>query len=426
MTLISELEDKRLRTFKSEVQELESRMELVAAPLDPTDALRQYAVSGERADALRALMSQPYLGRSHEEAVSLMAEDLLGLDEDSGKRMMKQLPLNRAKRRALLSSENWAVHLCSGKPQEDNPFRRWAEERQIQLLEVDLLAKGGKGWDLTCQHGVWRVLLWAAATGRIVSVFSSPHTKVAATKPTLGLQPMFLWSLASVARGKGIPFVFEAPRDLECEYRKFLAWSGGTELQLNQPAPGCENPRIMRVCTNVDLGHFSALQIGKPASAIVCNRQCWNLDFRQAVVSALQGEYHGPSTEELDKMITKAISSNPEAIREEDEVHPPHDIDQKTGADLVDEPVRPVPEAKPADSPKCPFSKKEIDSWKQHLLDGHIPYRRDCRLCVEGTGIGIQHRRVAYPQAFALSIDLFGPVPKHEHGRDETCISGKK
>ena len=425
LTLISELEDKRLRTFKSEVQELESRMELVAAPLDPTDALRQYAVSGERADALRALMSQPYLGRSHEEAVSLMAEDLLGLDEDSGKRMMKQLPLNRAKRRALLSSENWAVHLCSGKPQEDNPFRRWAEERQIQLLEVDLLAKGGKGWDLTCQHGVWRVLLWAAATGRIVSVFSSPHTKVAATKPTLGLQPMFLWSLASVARGKGIPFVFEAPRDLECEYRKFLAWSGGTELQLNQPAPGCENPRIMRVCTNVDLGHFSALQIGKPASAIVCNRQCWNLDFRQAVVSALQGEYHGPSTEELDKMITKAISSNPEAIREEDEVHPPHDIDQKTGADLVDEPVRPVPEAKPADSPKCPFSKKEIDSWKQHLLDGHIPYRRDCRLCVEGTGIGIQHRRVAYPQAFALSIDLFGPVPKHEHGRDETCISGK-
>ncbi|OLP82381.1 hypothetical protein AK812_SmicGene36962 [Symbiodinium microadriaticum] len=64
LSLIAELEDKRLQLFKNDIQDLESRMELVSAPLDPTEALRQYAVSGERP--------------------------------------------------------------------EDNPFRRWAEERQIQ------------------------------------------------------------------------------------------------------------------------------------------------------------------------------------------------------------------------------------------------------------------------------------------------------
>ncbi|CAE7449099.1 unnamed protein product, partial [Symbiodinium necroappetens] len=259
LSLIAELEDKRLQLFKSDVQELESRMELVSAPLDPTEALRRYAVSGKRPAALRALISQPYLGYFKEETVGMIAEELIGLDEDSGKRMMKQLPLNRAKRRALLSSESWAVHLCSGKPQEENPFRRWAEERQIQLLEVDLLAKGGKGWDLTVQGGVWRVLLWAAATGRIVSIFSSPHPKVTETKPALGLQPMFLWSLASVAKGKGIPYVFEAPKRLEQEYQKFSTWSGGATSHLDQAVFGDVYAKPTQVFTNINLVYASEL-----------------------------------------------------------------------------------------------------------------------------------------------------------------------
>ena len=304
LSLIAELEDKRLQLFKSDVQELESRMELVSAPLDPTEALRRYAVSGNRSAALRALISQPYLGNLEEETVGMIAEELIGLDEDSGKRMMKQLPLNRAKRRALLSSESWAVHLCSGKPQEDNPFRRWAEERQIQLLEVDLLAKGGRGWDLTVQGGVWRVLLWAAATGRIVSIFSSPHPKVTGTKSALGLQPMFLWSLASVAKGKGIPYVFEAPRELEQEYQKFLTWSGGATSSLDQAAFGGEYARPTQVYTNINLVCASELP---PRAAAKGEGRRWGLGFRKAIVKALQGEYQGPTVEELDRVITKAI-----------------------------------------------------------------------------------------------------------------------
>ncbi|CAE7618847.1 GIP, partial [Symbiodinium sp. CCMP2456] len=70
-------------------------------------------------------------------------------------------------------------------------------------------------------------------------------------------------------------------------------------------------------------------------------------------------------------------------------------------------------------------SPAEVERWKAHLQNGHIPYRRDCRQCIEGAGVGVQHRRVRHPQSYALSADLFGPVPSGEHGRDETCVSGR-
>ena len=57
-------------------------------------------------------------------------------------------------------------------------------------------------------------------------------------------------------------------------------------------------------------------------------------------------------------------------------------------------------------------------------MRGHVPYRKDCRYCVEGAGLGVQHRKVKHPQAYTLSVDLFGPMPAAEKGRDEQSISG--
>ena len=67
----------------------------------------------------------------------------------------------------------------------------------------------------------------------------------------------------------------------------------------------------------------------------------------------------------------------------------------------------------------------EAERWRQHILNGHLPYRRDCKQCVEGAGLGPFHRRIRHPRSFALSVDLFGPVPVGEAGRDEGCITGK-
>ncbi|CAE7362790.1 hypothetical protein AK812_SmicGene13757 [Symbiodinium microadriaticum] len=55
-------------------------------------------------------------------------------------------------------------------------------------------------------------------------------------------------------------------------------------------------------------------------------------------------------------------------------------------------------------------------SFRQHLAQDHIPWRRDCRHCVEGGIQSRMHRRIKTPEGFVLSVDLLG---KYERGVSE-------
>ena len=61
--------------------------------------------------------------------------------------------------------------------------------------------------------------------------------------------------------------------------------------------------------------------------------------------------------------------------------------------------------------------RKRITSFKEHVANGHIPYRGDCQVCLEGRLRGRLRRRQPASEAFVLSLDLMGPNKK---GRDET------
>jgi hypothetical protein len=53
--------------------------------------------------------------------------------------------------------------------------------------------------------------------------------------------------------------------------------------------------------------------------------------------------------------------------------------------------------------------KKEVESWRRHFAAGHVPYRRDCGVCVEAAGRGRCRKRIQHPEAFCLSVDTAGP-----------------
>ena len=38
-------------------------------------------------------------------------------------------------------------------------------------------------------------------------------------------------------------------------------------------------------------------------------------------------------------------------------------------------------------------------SWREHLLHGHTPFRRHCRVCQEASARGRRHCKIAYPEA---------------------------
>ena len=51
-------------------------------------------------------------------------------------------------------------------------------------------------------------------------------------------------------------------------------------------------------------------------------------------------------------------------------------------------------------------------TWAEHCAAGHVPFRRDCRVCQETSAKGRPHRKVAYPLNGTLSVDVAGPLKK--------------
>ena len=51
-------------------------------------------------------------------------------------------------------------------------------------------------------------------------------------------------------------------------------------------------------------------------------------------------------------------------------------------------------------------------SWEEHVKLGHLPFRRDCRVCQEASAKDRPHRRVRHPAGNVLSVDLSGPFIK--------------
>ena len=59
---------------------------------------------------------------------------------------------------------------------------------------------------------------------------------------------------------------------------------------------------------------------------------------------------------------------------------------------------------------------REKEQWAQHFRQGHRPFRRDCRLCVEQMGAQRPHRRrkegETMTSSWSMSVDIVGPLPR--------------
>ena len=141
-----------------------------------------------------------------------------------------------------------------------------------------------------------------------------------------------------------------------------------------------------------------------------------------ATVEALAGRVKGPTVEELDKIISKTLRPVGSFEDLADEA-----VSSDTSSD-VSAPSQPSGQVAlgPTPDPKVSveaLTSAQREEWRGHIMRGHVPYRKDCKFCVEGAGLGIQHRRIKNPQAYSLSVDLFGPMSGLERGRDEQSVS---
>ena len=146
------------------------------------------------------------------------------------------------------------------------------------------------------------------------------------------------------------------------------------------------------------------------------------MGLRKEIVEALEGRVKGPTVEELDELITQGLAGKNDESSDESRSSA-HDREP------ISAPFEPSGQVAISTSPDPDLSVNALtaaqrEEWKAHILRGHLPYRKDCKFCVEGSGLGVQHRKVKNPQAYTLSVDLFGPMSGLEKGRDEQSVSG--
>ena len=60
-------------------------------------------------------------------------------------------------------------------------------------------------------------------------------------------------------------------------------------------------------------------------------------------------------------------------------------------------------------SPVHQVKRMDLEAWRRHLLNGHLPYNRECKSCVIAASRGKAHKRIPHAEAYTLSIDTAGP-----------------
>ncbi|CAE7830743.1 TY5A [Symbiodinium sp. CCMP2592] len=168
--LITELEKKHLAQLSSQVNSLTARLEVLRKEEKRTwdELMKDYVKTGCQATILRALLLCPVTKDLPSEVHAMLAE---GFDPDGGERYLKDLPLSKRRRRALMRSSSWVIHLHAGDGDgEKGPFNVISRGGKM-VLEID--AKASKQWDLHRKEGAYRMLLWAAAQGKITDVIGT-------------------------------------------------------------------------------------------------------------------------------------------------------------------------------------------------------------------------------------------------------------
>ncbi|CAE7275903.1 GIP, partial [Symbiodinium microadriaticum] len=412
LALIAEMEQARMEEFERTVNALSVQMKMLRDQGRDEWPWKRH-LQALREDGDRTSMAG-FVHRCPTFA-ALPPEVLLGLPEavprgaKDGWKLLKGLPWSRAKRKTLYQSDSWVVHLFSGddrprEAKEQSLMRRsfWsgALEGGDVLVDVDVTAS--KAMDLRQQGAVFRLLSWAALNGKIKAIiggpprhsFPRPGQNVAAAgqplkETQLIARMLALWYMAEEGRcfawrqgllksppvKPHVGFMLEHPRSADGDDPRHsifqtLMWKTFADEELMGEVPCVINGRPSVLAGNLDLWHLrdesvGALEAQHPAGSI------WPLELVVEIAGAVCS--------------WKGLRNREGLLASLIRVAPPEDFEH-VGR----------------------LAKFNAGEWKLHLQNDHLPYRRDCRVCVEKAS-GRPHRRISHPSAYSLAIDLAGP-----------------
>ena len=333
------------------------------------------------------------------------------------------LPWNRAKRRRLERARGGVViHLFSGSGGES---RRWRDltGSDTEVLTVDISSNAQE--DLHAA-GVWAYLWGLAERGRIRMITAGPpcrtvsrlRHKVPGPRPLRGrrnhrfslddltvterevtkvdgdtalwLKTLGLYEKSQEGMGaNGIlgqcGLLVESPQD-PCEYVEdgkeypsFWEWEETEDflernpdmfkVRVDQGALGHQRPKPTTLLTNIaQLKELDGIT-SKESGESVC------MDLRERLKQTASWSAWAPGLMAALKIV--------------------------------------IPKFLASQAQQPMLSKLDLAGWKKHLQAQHVPYRRDCKVCLETMGSAEPHRRKkGQESAFVMSVDICGPFKK--------------
>ena len=404
--LIKELEQKQLKALNGKVEELSAKLEVMRKEENRswTELLNEFVKTGNRSLLVKVILLCPFARNLPGEVQASLAESF---QKDHGEKYLKELPLSRRKRKSLLNSQRWVVFLHQREGlKEGDPMEVVPKNGKV-ILEVN--TKSSRLWDLNRPGGVYQLLLWAAADGRITDIVGSPPHETWPTARTPlrgpesyprrttaepygrdGLPPlqqqrlneetsyvakqMMLWAVAMASGNGNVGFMMEFPEDQENMqgnmptqaslwttemWKSFKSVAGMSSSSFYLGAFGHRSPNPVRAATNyptilAEHGNHSFGDNCVPTSMLSPEElREWPGTFKRKVAEA-------------------AIDFHEGHISSEEELA---DLDVKISK----------------------LSREQREEWKKHLENDHQPYRSDCSVCINAQATGYQHRRRKHP-----------------------------
>ncbi|CAE7509890.1 RE1 [Symbiodinium sp. CCMP2592] len=319
--------------------------------------------------ATQSLLQNPggtILTNGPSQPIARALELIQQLEERRLEKLRGQVDETEAVLRAL-TSKDWFVNLQFGKEPAAVSENVLSACSDAQVLHIDLSKPHN---NLEPGSPLRASLAWAALHGRIIGLSAD-----LASRSELLVQVSWLWAVASAGRGYTVPLMTlsDSAKLFKDEWwPKFQRWA---HLKQASAIGGA-----VTVFTNCGTDLVETCE----------NRSV----LPERVVQSFQPQRPQPVSEEELRRIDQEVRESLRLIRPS----------IASGGQVPE--VQGVKQAVPT------AAALDVEGWRRHIESGHLPFNRKCKACVMGSGVGLQHRKVAHPTSFSLSLDVLGPIQK--------------
>ena len=319
------------------------------------------------------------------------------------------LPYNKRMRKRM-KRDGVHLHLYAG-PDDGYTLKKALEKlgaQEHQLMEIDVLR--GDGHNMLHMNGVYSGLLRCAFDGKLETILGGPNCRS-----------------RSILRHVPIPEWPQAPRPVRC-------WGGGEfgrcDLSQSEKTMVLEDDTMMMRMVVLFLvssyvkkakgaTHHPWFLLEQPADPYHKNEEVVSW-WRTPQWKAIKDEFNFTELTfdqfhlggECNKMTTVGgslpVSIDPFQVKRKaplkGRIHDSKSL-SRWAPGMMDAIATSLMQHGLRQEPRMAQL-----SWADHLKNGHIPYRRDCRVCQETLQLQRPHRKVKNAISGVLSVDTAGPL----------------